>query len=81
VTYNGVSSRRQYADVGFRNALHSTSFGRRGGLSRVAGLKTFYPVEALIISLVLAYLPYVLIRGPAARIARRWGGASPRQIS
>ncbi|MBA0087348.1 MAG: hypothetical protein HRJ53_20380 [Acidobacteria bacterium Pan2503] len=44
-------------------------------------LKTFYPGEALIISLVLAFLPYVLIRGPAARIARRWGGASPRQIS
>jgi len=45
-------------------------------------LKAFYPGEALIISLVLAFLPYVLIRGLAARIARRWGGgASPRQIS
>jgi hypothetical protein len=44
-------------------------------------LKTFYPVEALIISLVLAFLPYVLIRGPVARIARRWGGASPHQTS
>ena len=44
-------------------------------------LKTFYPGEALIISLVLAFLPYALIRGPAARIARRWSGASPRQIS
>jgi len=44
-------------------------------------LKAFYPGEALIISLVLAFLPYVLIRGPAARIARRWGGAPPRQIS
>ena len=42
-------------------------------------LKTFYPGEALIISLVLAFLPYVLIRGPATRIARRWGGAPPRQ--
>jgi hypothetical protein len=38
-------------------------------------LKTFYPVEALIIALVLAFLPYVLIRGPTARIMRRWGGA------
>jgi hypothetical protein len=44
-------------------------------------LKTFYPVEALIISLVLAFLPYVLIRGPAARIARRWDGASPHKAS
>src|SRR5262249_199674 len=40
-------------------------------------LKTFYPAEALIIALVLALLPYLVIRGPAARIARRWGGASP----
>ena len=40
-------------------------------------LKTFYPGEALIISLVLAFLPYVLIRGPAARIARR-RAAHPR---
>jgi len=38
-------------------------------------LKTFYPVEALIIALVLAFLPYVLIRGPVARIMRLWGSA------
>jgi hypothetical protein len=44
-------------------------------------LKTFYPVESLIIVLVLAFIPYVLIRGLAARIARRWGVAPPRQIS
>jgi hypothetical protein len=31
---------------------------------------TFYPVEALIIVLVLAFIPYLLIRGPVARIAR-----------
>ena len=35
-------------------------------------LKTFYPVEALIIALVLAFVPYLLLRGPAARVARRW---------
>jgi hypothetical protein len=38
-------------------------------------LKTFYPVEALIIALVLAFPLYVLIRGVAARIMRLWGGA------
>jgi hypothetical protein len=38
---------------------------------------TFYPNEALIIALLLTFVPYVIIRGPAARIARRWfGGAS-----
>jgi len=34
-------------------------------------LKTFYPGEALIVALVLAFVPYMLIRGPVARIARR----------
>ena len=31
----------------------------------------FYPVEALVTAFVLAVLPYLLIRGPAARVARR----------
>jgi hypothetical protein len=34
--------------------------------------RTFYPVEALVVAIVLAFIPYVLIRGPVARIARRW---------
>jgi hypothetical protein len=37
-------------------------------------LKTFYPNEALIISLLLAFVPYVLIRGPVARVVRWWRG-------
>jgi hypothetical protein len=32
----------------------------------------FYPVEAAVVVFVLAYAPYLLIRAPAARIARRW---------
>jgi hypothetical protein len=43
---------------------------------QVIFLKTFYPVESLIIALVLAYVPYVLLRGPTARIARRWAAAA-----
>ncbi len=35
-------------------------------------LGTFYPGEAAIVALLLAFLPYLLIRGLAARIARRW---------
>jgi len=35
-------------------------------------LRWFYPGEALITAFVLAVLPYLLIRGPAARIARHW---------
>jgi hypothetical protein len=35
-------------------------------------LKTFYPGEAVIVALVLAFLPYVLLRGPVDRIATLW---------
>ena len=35
-------------------------------------LHRFYPVEALVTVFVLAVLPYMLIRGPVHRIARRW---------
>jgi hypothetical protein len=41
-------------------------------------LKRFYPVEALIIALLLAFVPYLLIRRPAARIARRWRDPAAR---
>ena len=34
-------------------------------------LGRFYPGEAVIIALLLAFVPYLLIRGPAARLARR----------
>jgi hypothetical protein len=33
-------------------------------------LRWFYPLEALIVALVLAFLPYILLRGPVNRIAR-----------
>ena len=32
--------------------------------------KTFYPAEAAIVAVVLAFIPYLLLRGPIARIAR-----------
>lgn len=38
-------------------------------------LGTFYPDEALVTVLVLAFLPYMLLRGPVDRIARRYVGA------
>jgi len=44
-------------------------------------LRRFYPGEAVIIALLLAYVPYLLIRGPAARMARRLHAASPPRIS
>ena len=35
-------------------------------------LRWFYLGEALVTVFVLAVLPYFLVRGPAARLARRW---------
>jgi hypothetical protein len=35
-------------------------------------LGTFYPGEAAIIALALAYVPYVALRGPFNRLARWW---------
>jgi hypothetical protein len=37
-------------------------------------LKTFYPVEAVIVTIALAFVPYLLLRGPFARIVRWWRG-------
>ena len=34
--------------------------------------KAFYPYEAVIIAVLLAFLPYLLIRGLASRIARKF---------
>jgi hypothetical protein len=39
---------------------------------QVIVLGTFYPFEAAIVAIALAFVPYLLIRGPAARIARHW---------
>jgi hypothetical protein len=35
-------------------------------------LRAFYPGEAVAVAIVLAFLPYLLIRGPVARIAGWW---------
>jgi hypothetical protein len=41
-------------------------------LYQVINLRWFYPTEALIVAIVLAFVPYVLIRGPVGRIVRWW---------
>ena len=48
---------------------------------QVLVLGQFYPAEAVIVALLFAFIPYVIIRGPATRIARRWRRASPHQTS
>ncbi len=34
--------------------------------------KTFYPGQAVVIAILLAFVPYLLLRGPFARIVRHW---------
>jgi uncharacterized protein YjeT (DUF2065 family) len=48
---------------------------------QVIVLGQFYPAEAVIVALLFAFIPYVIIRGPAARIARRLHRESPHQTS
>ncbi len=44
-------------------------------------LKSFFPSEAVIIALTLTFVPYMLLRGPIARIARWWiGDPTARQV-
>ena len=38
---------------------------------QLAVLGTFYPGEAVIVAILLAFVPYLLLRGPFARIVRR----------
>ena len=41
------------------------------GIYQFIVLRWFYPLEALIVAIVLGICPYLLIRGPVNRIARR----------
>jgi hypothetical protein len=41
-------------------------------------LGTFYPGEATIVVVLLALVPYLVLRGPAMRITRWWRGRAHR---
>ncbi len=34
--------------------------------------KTLYPVQAAVIAILLAFVPYLVLRGPIHRLARHW---------
>ena len=49
---------------------------------QVIVLKRFYPNEAVVVALLLAFIPYLILRGPAARIGRqRLSGATTHRMS
>jgi hypothetical protein len=81
------SSRSPYLWRMFRNPQERTALLREGlnATARVIllgivvdliyqtlVLKTFYPGEALIVALLVGFVPYVILRGPAARITAIW---------
>jgi hypothetical protein len=35
-------------------------------------LSTFYPAQAAVIAILLAFVPYIVLRGPIARMAHHW---------
>jgi len=41
-------------------------------LYQLIEFKTIYPGELIVIVLTLAFVPYLLLRGPINRIARHW---------
>jgi hypothetical protein len=49
------------------------------GIYQAWVLRTFYPFEALVVALLLAFVPYAIIRGLVVRIERR--RASRRRVS
>src|SRR5438093_11485921 len=47
------------------------------GIYQFIVCRWFYPGEAIITALILAFVPYLLIRGPVNRIARLWKYEAP----
>ena len=39
---------------------------------QLAFLHTFYPAESCVIAILLAFVPYAILRGPVTRVARYW---------
>lgn len=42
---------------------------------------TFHPAEAVIITLLLAFAPYVLLRGPVSRLVSWWRGTAAADVA
>lgn len=64
-------NRRSHLREGFKAVARVFAFAVVMDLIyQIAILRWFYPLEALIVAFALAFLPYILLRGPVNRIAR-----------
>jgi hypothetical protein len=46
---------------------------------QIVELKTFYPGEAVLVAILVGFVPYFLLRGPAAQVARRLYSCFPEK--
>jgi hypothetical protein len=69
--FTDPANRRSRLLEGFKAVLRVFAFAIIMDLIyQMIVLRWFYPFEALIVAFVLAFLPYILFRGPVNRIAR-----------
>ena len=65
--------RKERLKTGFRAVAKVLAFALiLDAIYQFIALRWFYPGEAIIVALELAFVPYLLIRGPAKRIAGWW---------
>ena len=72
-----IVTNRNQRDARIRDGLHAISRVLLLGfiidtIYQYVALKAFYPVEAVFVAFALALVPYLLIRGPADRLANWW---------
>jgi hypothetical protein len=72
-----ILTSREERGLRLREGLHATARVILLALAmdvayQIISFGVFYPVEAALVVFMLAFAPYLLVRGPAARIARRW---------
>ncbi len=71
--FTDPSHRRYLLGEGFKAVARVLGFAVL--MDAVYQFKVFrwvYPGEALLVALILAFVPYLLLRGPVNRIARLW---------
>jgi hypothetical protein len=69
----GVESRRRRLWEGIVSTSRILILGVLiDGVYQWLVLKTFYPAQAAVIAVLLAFVPYTLLRGPIRRVARLW---------
>jgi hypothetical protein len=71
--YNNPEKRKEFLVEGLKRVMKILVFAVvLDAIYQLIEFHWFYPGEALIVAFVLAFVPYLIIRGPANRIAKWW---------